>query len=100
MIELHVCDRKGELLRAFAIGDTAEIVIGRDKTCDVQIKSKQVSREHCAIERGPDGAMVLRDLGSTFGTLVGGQPVEEVPVHDGLEVGIGPAVLKFYDARI
>jgi pSer/pThr/pTyr-binding forkhead associated (FHA) protein len=100
MMELHVCDRKGDLLRAFALGDSAEIVIGRGKSCDVQIRSKRVSREHCAIERTPDGSMILRDLGSTGGTLVGGKAVSEVPLRDGLEVSIGPAVLKFYDSGL
>jgi pSer/pThr/pTyr-binding forkhead associated (FHA) protein len=99
MMELHVCNRRGSLLRAFALGDNAEIIIGRDKDCDVTIESRQVSREHCAIEREGE-EMVLRDLGSTSGTLVEGKPVERIRLQDGLEAFVGPAVLKFYDAAI
>ncbi len=51
MMELHVCNKSGQLLKAFALGDSEEIIIGRDETCDVRIKSQSVSREHCCIER-------------------------------------------------
>ena len=55
-----------------------------------------VSREHCAIEhQGVD--LVLRDLDSTGGTFVAGDRVTSVPVRNGLEVTVGPAVLKFLD---
>ena len=99
MMELHVCNRKGSLLRAFALGDSAEIIIGRDQTCDVRIMSRSVSREHCAIEReGED--LILKDLGSTSGTLVHGKPVDQVRLEDGLEVTVGPALLKFIDTGL
>ncbi len=99
MMELHVCDRKGGLLRAFAIGDRSEIIIGRDEHCDVQIRSASISSEHCAIE--PDGTgLILRDLDSTSGTLIGGRRVSCVEIRDGLEVMVGPAVLRFVDGEV
>ena len=95
MMELHVCNRSGTVLRAFALGDVEdELIIGRDEHCDVQIRSRSVSREHCAIENDGQG-LLLRDLGSTCGTLLNGERVERVRVASGLEVSVGPAVLRF-----
>jgi pSer/pThr/pTyr-binding forkhead associated (FHA) protein len=99
MMELHVCNRDGILLRAFALGENKEVIVGRDETCDIRIMAKSVSREHCAIEQ--DGEeLVLRDLGSSGGTYLEGNRVEKVKLHDGVEVAVGPAVLKFFDSGI
>lgn len=97
MMELHVCNRAGVLLRAFALGDNKEVIVGRDETCDVRIVAPSVSREHCAIEQ--DGEeLVLRDLGSSGGTFLEGNKVDKIKLEDGMEIGVGPAVLKFYES--
>ena len=99
MMELHVCNRSGVLLKAFALGESREVIVGRDETCDIRIQAKSVSREHCAIEQdGQD--MVLRDLGSSGGTYLEGSRVDRVKIEDGMEIGVGPAVLKFFDSGI
>jgi pSer/pThr/pTyr-binding forkhead associated (FHA) protein len=99
MMELHVCNRAGALLRAFALGESKEVIVGRDETCDVRIFAPSVSREHCSIEQDGD-QLVLRDLGSTGGTYLGGKKVEKVRLEDGMEIGVGPAILKFYESGI
>src|SRR5262245_61002621 len=99
MMELHVCNRSGVLLRAFALGENKEVIVGRDETCDIRILAKSVSREHCAIEQDGD-AVVFRDLGSSGGCYLNGSRVEKVTVRDGMEIGVGPAVLKFYESGI
>jgi S-DNA-T family DNA segregation ATPase FtsK/SpoIIIE len=62
----------------------------------VRIAAKSVSREHCAIERNGDG-LTIRDLGSTTGTYLGDDRITSVPIRDGLEVVVGPAVLRFLE---
>ena len=99
MLELHVCNHQGDVLRAFALGDSDEVIIGRDETCDIRIRAQTVSREHCTVEReGQD--FVLRDLGSTGGIFLDGKRVDNVRLRSGIEVKVGPAVLKFYDNQI
>jgi len=100
MMELHVFNRAGSLLRAFALGDNHELIVGREEHCDIRIRARGVSREHASIERNGDGEFYLRDLGSTCGTKVAGEKIDRVPVSDGLEVSIGPAVLKFIAGAI
>lgn len=99
MMELHVCNKTGAVLRAFMLGEAPEVIIGRDDSCDVRILSRSVSREHCAIEQDADG-LVLRDMKSTAGTFIDGKRIEKIRLHDGMEIKVGPAVLKFYDTGI
>jgi pSer/pThr/pTyr-binding forkhead associated (FHA) protein len=99
MFELQVCSKQGRVLRAFALGDRDEFIVGRDATCDIRIDSQAISREHCAIENR-DGEMYLRDLGSTAGTLVNGKRIDRIRLEDGVEIEVGPAVLKFIDAGL
>ena len=99
MMEVHVCNKAGTLLKAFALGDASEVIVGRDESCDIRIVAQSVSREHCAIEHeGED--LVLRDLGSSGGTYIDGKRIEKVRVRDGMEVAVGPAVLRFYESGI
>ena len=98
-MELHVCNQNGELLRAFAIGDSVEVIVGRDDTCDIRIASQTVSREHCSIERNGE-ELIVRDLNSTGGTYHNGQRVNQLTIEDGTEIAVGPAVLKFFDSGI
>jgi pSer/pThr/pTyr-binding forkhead associated (FHA) protein len=101
MMELHICTRtNGKVLRKFALGDLEELIIGRDEDCDIRIKSRIVSREHCTIEQDANGALMLSDMGSTGGTFVAEKKINSVRLEDGLEVVVGPAVLKFYDSGI
>jgi DNA-binding winged helix-turn-helix (wHTH) protein len=82
----------GERLIPLAAGENH---VGRDPGCVLTIPSGLVSREHARVV--VDGERVtLRDLGSKNGTRVRGRRVEgEVPLTDGDEVRIGPALLVF-----
>lgn len=71
------------------------VLIGRADDCDLRIRHASISRHHCALAVDEDGDWILRDLGSTLGTIVGGERIVEAAVHDGLVVRLGPAVLRF-----
>lgn len=53
------------------------VVIGRDARCDLVIATPGVSATHCRLSpmAGVDGAFVLEDLGSSYGTYVNGTKV-------------------------
>lgn len=68
---------------------TGKIVVGRLDECQIRIPSAQVSRRHCEITSGPDGVRV-RDLGSSNGTIVNGQRVQEAHLRPGDVLSIGP----------
>jgi pSer/pThr/pTyr-binding forkhead associated (FHA) protein len=47
-------------------------VLGRTKSCDVQLDDPLASKRHAEIHE-TDGRFVLKDLNSTNGTMIGGQ---------------------------
>ncbi len=74
--------------REFALRAGAT-VLGRKNTCDLRIPLTSVSRQHCEI-RVEDGAVLLRDLGSSNGTYHNGSRVQEAELAAGDEVVVGP----------
>lgn len=71
------------------------VAIGRHPSCEFAIRKSDVSRRHAEI-RQVDGAFVLRDLGSTNGTFVNGEPVDgECPLSPGDRIEIGSTTLTF-----
>lgn len=56
--------------------------LGRARHCDIVIDDPHVSRRHAQI-RWRSGECVLVDLGSTGGTMVNGQRVQEAVLHSG-----------------
>jgi len=99
MYEMSICSGTGQVLRRYDLTRIAatgkRVLIGRAEDCDVRIKNSAVSRHHCAIEPVDDDEWVLRDLGSTLGTTVKGAKIAEIEIEAGLEVLIGPAVIRF-----
>ncbi len=71
-----------------------EFVFGRGPECHVRPNSELVSRQHCLLRVG-NGAALLRDLGSTNGTLVNGcRVITERILVDGDILQVGPLVLQ------
>lgn len=87
------------MIKAFALGDTDELIIGRDEECDIRINAKSVSREHCSIEQTGQDTWI-RDLKSTGGTYLDGERVDQMRIVDGMEFSVGPAILKFIESGI
>ena len=65
-----------------------ETTIGRDPGNDLVLDSPVVSRRQATLQLR-DGAYWLRDLGSTNGTAVNGQPISETALRDGDIIRIG-----------
>lgn len=69
-------------------------VIGKDTDCEVNLPGWRVSRRHAEIFVSNDKVFV-RDLDSTFGTLVNDRKLEQAhPVGDDDEIRIGPHSIK------
>ena len=72
-----------------------ENLIGRDPDCPVRIDSPRVSRHHARLTVAGTSA-TLEDLGSKNGTYLEGLLVEgAMPLSDGDELVVGPAVFVF-----
>lgn len=66
-----------------------KVLVGRQDDCQIRIPSPQVSRHHCEIFSG-GGGVRIRDLGSSNGTTVNGQPIEDAGLTAGDVIAIGP----------
>src|SRR5271163_2513514 len=71
--------------------------LGRSEANDFQINDPSVSGAHCEIMMA-DGTVLLKDLGSTNGTFVGGAKIQEHRLEDGKGVRLGNVELMFHGA--
>jgi two-component system, cell cycle response regulator len=74
--------------------DTTNVMIGRSSKSEIQIDQESVSRNHAKIIN-TGKSMILRDLGSTNGTYVNDQLIDEYVLRDGDFVKIGRTIFKF-----
>lgn len=70
--------------------------LGRGPDSDIRVEDPGVSRAHCEILLGTPA--VLRDLGSTNGTLVDGQRVSQIALVDGSTVQVGSTTFVYRTA--
>lgn len=71
-----------------------KIKIGRGKSCDVILTEKSSSREHAVIIR-LGGGFLLRDLGSSNGTLLNGEAIKEAELANEDVISIGNTNFRF-----
>lgn len=71
-----------------------QMIIGRSSKADVQIDQEAVSRNHCKI-LNTGNAVLLRDMGSTNGTYVNDEMIEEHVMCDGDFIKVGRCIFKF-----
>ncbi len=69
-------------------------VIGRSSECDVRLDDANTSRRHAELRRIGDGYSVV-DLGSTNGTEVNGQRIQETALMNGDVISIGTTKITF-----
>ena len=67
-------------------GDSA--LVGRDATVDVSIRHNRVSRHHLRITSGESG-WSAEDLGSSNGSFIEGNPIQEHPLQGNVEISLG-----------
>jgi two-component system, cell cycle response regulator len=80
-----------------------QIILGRGADCDIVIPDPSISRKHlqiCCRKMVKNGAnptikVVLRDLGSSNGTLVNYSAVRRAVLNPGDKIFVGRVILKF-----
>src|SRR5437867_2785909 len=76
-----------------------KLILGRDEDAHLRIPDEGVSRKHALLEISWDQArrvqrILVRDLGSTNGTLVNGERVDQAELREGDKIRMGDTVLK------
>jgi putative peptide zinc metalloprotease protein len=72
----------------------AAVTIGRASDATIRLDDQTVSRRHALILSGPDGP-VIEDAGSSYGTLVDGQPLAGPRrLEPGVELRLGNVLLR------
>ncbi len=75
-------------------------IIGRDDDVDIILDDPGISRQHSEIRVTTDGphlVMTLTDLGSTNGTFVGGERIDQVRLHEGDRITVGRTDLYVHE---
>lgn len=71
-----------------------KLLVGREKTCDLALRTTEVSRRHCLI-RVEEGRVTVKDLGSRNGTHVNDVPaIGEVELFNGDTLRVGPMLFR------
>lgn len=71
------------------------LVIGRDASAQIALPFEGVSRRHAEIVAGDGALLVIRDLGSTNGTVVNGAPIDRHILSSGDRIHVGAIELEF-----
>ena len=96
----------GGNLQGMTFPISSRVVFGRDpKRCSIIYPkdAKGISGVHCAAEPTADGQIILTDLGSTYGTMVGGQQLtagKGVTLHPGDTFTLGGSENRFTVRRL
>jgi len=85
-------DRKGEKVWL----EGARTTLGRRESNSIPLDDRMSSGHHAEITKDLNG-YTIRDLGSTNGTLVNGEPTTEAPLTHGTRIRIGNSRLAFKD---
>ena|SRR5919198_1034266 len=89
-VRASLVNEKGEPFRL----DRPITSVGRALENDIVIPDARVSRFHAELRR-EDGSFVLRDLGSTNGTWVGDESIDQKRLRDGETISLGGVLLTF-----
>jgi len=76
--------------------DKSEISIGRDKTNDIRIPDRSISRQHCVIKTDGENFTII-DCESFNGTFVNGETVKQQSLDHGDRVTLGDVRFLFFE---
>ena len=76
------------------LDDGRTYILGRAADSDIPLLEKTVSRQHARL-RMEGGEWVLKDLGSTNGTRVNHQKIDEKTLKDGDHITLGPFICVY-----
>ncbi|HUF03305.1 MAG TPA: GGDEF domain-containing protein [Aridibacter sp.] len=90
----------GDLLAVPIPLEREEVIIGRALEADVRVNDSRISRRHAMITAVNDPetgetSHLLKDLGSSNGTLLNGEKVTEETLHNGDKITLGEHILRF-----
>ncbi len=85
--------QNGRSAKDYTFDNDDDILIGRDKSCDVQLRDEESSRRHARIFFR-DGKPYVADLDSTNGTQVNGSRIIETSLFDGDIICIGQTEIR------
>jgi pSer/pThr/pTyr-binding forkhead associated (FHA) protein len=91
-MSLHIME--GDQTNNHFLLSKTETVVGRDKRCDIVLRDPEVSARHCGIVVF-ESVAVLKDLGSTNGTVLNGYLIKEDLLKDGDKIQVGVTTLQF-----
>lgn len=72
--------------------------LGRHPNNTLRLVDREVSKEHCVVERAGN-TFLLRDLNSSNGTFVNGRKIKELRLRDGDEIALGNSRLVFHSGE-
>lgn len=70
------------------------VTVGRSRSCSLPLSEPNASKEHLQVA-WEDGGWVMKDLGSSFGTLLNGKPAATAPLQAFDRIAIGNTVIIF-----
>jgi serine/threonine protein kinase len=79
--------------RRFPLTNGQTLIIGRGDKSHTHLTDQHASRTHCVVEVD-EGKFILRDQGSSAGTLVNGQRVEQRELRPGDVIRVGHTELR------
>ena len=77
----------------FPLEDGKDIIVGRSSELDMVLVEEMVSRKHAKITVRR-GSITIEDLGSTNGSFVNGERIQQAALHEGDRILIGTSILK------
>src|SRR5262245_23605427 len=88
----------GPLMGKMHLLEEGMITLGRVGEVDIPINDLGISRKHCAI-LFHKGQAILKDLGSTNGTFLNGQRVDEAGLREGDKIQISSSTILKFDQQ-